>query len=1211
MRDQSSVRTLDDVALGRHNALEELRTIGNPYPGLRPFVENEAEYFCGRDEQTAEILQRLYQEQCVAVLGGSGCGKSSIVRAGVIPALRLSQLRGRGGFWRVAVTRPGGTPMENLARALARALLHPSSSGRRDEAESEDMLAIQPMAARIRDMVVSDARHLGSLIDLFRGPSLYIEPGVSAELREEVNLFIFLDQFEEIFRMENRGRIETEEFVGLLMHFWRNHYSFDGVYVGLAMRTDDLHRCAEFIALPELINATCYLTRRLQPSELKSAIVEPVQPDMFLTGLLEPRPGHAVSDVRPYDVRVVAQLLDAVNEVAHDPDHLPLLQHLLNVLWRTAMERWGHQANKDGAAVAAVIELEDLARAVGHARWRDAVAARKEAYQRGEFGWLLRQCLDQTAHQLFAAAPHYPGPMFGVALTPAQQAVARTMFRLLGEIDDRGNIKRRWTSRREIAAVHGPKATAADVDAVLRRFYEDHRLLWVRGGGPDDLIDVSHEALLRCWSLARKWLTQDREAADAYRRVAERRDKWATSGGGSLLSWLPRPGRRQPELLDRRTLDRSEHLLARRRRWMRLLQLPVLEPLHTPAWAARCEPRIIANDAEIGRYQDVFAYLNRSLHANLIKRWSVPLIIVLSLLIVGLAEFHRESSIADARAKLGAAAIWSSLDRMISAEAPPEYIDQLWFLAQSDERLRIEFVSQIRYGRLRPLATHPLAVMRAVGLPWPPKAKQVVEQAVEKLVELRTDEIWFLPAFSCTFAILHDRLTPSARERWLDLLRLELKKAAAKSSTRSSEFKLLYALPRALSCLEKPALGAELYAKIVDRIVDVAKKAPSSEQIYLYTMRLDALAVLQRLSEAPPKTHAVIVDLLDDVIAQLPQERGNAFMGILMRSVNSGLITLDTFAQQEVMSSILATVAAHFEVTDSEALLVLAQAFERVGEQAPDVASRLVAHWRQMPEEARADPAVLRLVAPLVDRVDDETADNAARAQLTELVGDAVEQGGDDPPALVKATDLRVRALDYEAGEPIDDVDGEVSDLVKTFQRLRSRPDDDAPTMMLIGESLARYVAALFRRLPESVSGGAEIEAHRLELLEQSKCRIAHVGSAEEAAAWARAIVTLLEPEDDHAFVKKVLEVMRYPTTGLSARPPAAASPENASDILIASLERRLSESVPAWNPAITLTARSGDFRALLTALHDQAGVEPDDLPSLERPECSTEAPAA
>jgi ABC-type sulfate/molybdate transport systems ATPase subunit len=62
-----------------------------PYPGLRPFERDEDAIFFGREEQTDQLLKKLGETRFVAVLGSSGSGKSSLVFAGVLPALE-------GGF---------------------------------------------------------------------------------------------------------------------------------------------------------------------------------------------------------------------------------------------------------------------------------------------------------------------------------------------------------------------------------------------------------------------------------------------------------------------------------------------------------------------------------------------------------------------------------------------------------------------------------------------------------------------------------------------------------------------------------------------------------------------------------------------------------------------------------------------------------------------------------------------------------------------------------------------------------------------------------------------------------------------------------------------------------------------------------------------------------------------------------------------------------
>ena len=97
----------------------EATDIFNPFPGLRPFETEEYNLFFGREGQSDELLARLGRTRFLAVVGTSGSGKSSLVRAGLLPALYGGLMAGAGSGWRVAVMRPGHDPLGNLARALA------------------------------------------------------------------------------------------------------------------------------------------------------------------------------------------------------------------------------------------------------------------------------------------------------------------------------------------------------------------------------------------------------------------------------------------------------------------------------------------------------------------------------------------------------------------------------------------------------------------------------------------------------------------------------------------------------------------------------------------------------------------------------------------------------------------------------------------------------------------------------------------------------------------------------------------------------------------------------------------------------------------------------------------------------------------------------------------------------------------------------------
>ncbi len=92
----------------------------NPFVGLRPFLSGESHLFFGRRGQTNDVLMKLQQHRLLAVVGRSGCGKSSLVRAGLIPALAAGFLVDDREQWRFASPNP----------AAARSGTSPPRSGR-------------------------------------------------------------------------------------------------------------------------------------------------------------------------------------------------------------------------------------------------------------------------------------------------------------------------------------------------------------------------------------------------------------------------------------------------------------------------------------------------------------------------------------------------------------------------------------------------------------------------------------------------------------------------------------------------------------------------------------------------------------------------------------------------------------------------------------------------------------------------------------------------------------------------------------------------------------------------------------------------------------------------------------------------------------------------------------------------------------------------
>ena len=259
---------------------------GNPFPGLRPFQEDEDYLFFGREGQIAELIKRLRESKFLAVVGTSGSGKSSLIRAGLVPALHRGAMVGAGANWEVVFTRPGGAPLENLARSL----------------EQSDLY--EPDADLLPRLLTCINRSRVGLVDAVKQAGL--EPGA--------NFLLIVDQFEEIFRFRNRDEeslIASAHFIASLLE--ATEQSDINFYVMLTMRSDYLGDCALFPGLAEAVNRGEYLIPRLNREELQSTIVRPIQVA-----------GGRIAN------RLVQKLL---NKVSDNQDQLPILQHALMRTW--------------------------------------------------------------------------------------------------------------------------------------------------------------------------------------------------------------------------------------------------------------------------------------------------------------------------------------------------------------------------------------------------------------------------------------------------------------------------------------------------------------------------------------------------------------------------------------------------------------------------------------------------------------------------------------------------------------------------------------------------------------------------------------------------------------------------------------------------------------------------------------------------------------
>ena len=277
-------------------------TRNNPFPGLRPFELDEEHLFFGREGQADELLKRLTKTHFLGVVGTSGSGKSSLLRAGLLPSLYSGLLANASSSWRIAILRPGSAPIHNLADALS----IPAVFGVEHPTEEDAVIYLALIESHLR-----------------RGSLGLVETAQQARMAKKENLLVVVDQFEELFRFKQQAQSlsaddEAAAFVKLLLSAAQQRDV--PIFVVLTMRSDFLGDCAQFRDLPEALNNSQYLVPRLTRDQLRRAIEGPIAVG-----------GANVSS------QLVNQLL---NDVGDNPDQLPTLQHAL-------MRTWDHWESED------------------------------------------------------------------------------------------------------------------------------------------------------------------------------------------------------------------------------------------------------------------------------------------------------------------------------------------------------------------------------------------------------------------------------------------------------------------------------------------------------------------------------------------------------------------------------------------------------------------------------------------------------------------------------------------------------------------------------------------------------------------------------------------------------------------------------------------------------------------------------------------------
>ncbi len=433
----------------------QFASIDNPFPGLRPFEFDDRAFFFGRNEQIEELFRKLVANRFVAVVGASGSGKSSLVKAGLSGRFADISAGGTGARWEVISLRPLGRPLNQLATAFV-------------EAREARAAMRAPRGRHDKSMAVSraEARLTRSSEDF---------TGLLDELRLEAgdHLVIIVDQFEELFRYPHMdAEVDFDERALFVKHLLAAARAKDRNYhVLITMRSEFIGECTSFQGLAEAINDSQFLTPRLTRAQRREAILGPI--------------ALAHGEIAP---ELLQRLL---NDVGHEPDQLPVMQHALMRSWQVAQP------------------------------------ARRLELRHYESVGCMASAISNHADAVFER------------LSPDEQRIAEQVFKALTDVDRDGRIVRRPLRVRQLVEVAGGRA--AQVLGVIEAFRAPGCAFLVPGSDTpiddESVIDITHEALIRKWGRLNAWVQEEANNGRIYTRLREVADEFKRNPRALLGSY--------------------------------------------------------------------------------------------------------------------------------------------------------------------------------------------------------------------------------------------------------------------------------------------------------------------------------------------------------------------------------------------------------------------------------------------------------------------------------------------------------------------------------------------------------------------------------------------------------------------------------------------------------------------------------------------------